>query len=195
MSGRNNKNKPAPDGHRLLAAMVESANDAIIGLTPDRKVVSWNSSAQRLFGYSAEEALGQDMSLLLPPGRDQELEQLFGETSAGRTVDQFETVRRRKDGSLVDVSISVSPILDEAGNIIGGAAIMRDITRRKRAEEALRVSEERFARAFKANPQPMSLTTLSESRFVDVNDSFLEVSGYTREEVIGRTSLDSKAAK
>ena len=190
MSGRNNKNNPPADGHRLLAAMVESANDAIIGLTPERKVVSWNSSAQRLFGYSAEEALGQDMSLLLPPGREQELEQLFGETSAGRTVDQFETVRQRKDGSLVDVSISVSPILDEAGNIIGGAAIMRDITRRKRAEEALRLSEARFARAFMANPQPMSMTTLSESRFIDVNDSFLEVSGFTREEIIGRTSLD-----
>jgi PAS domain S-box-containing protein len=190
MSVRGKERNRTPDGHRLLASMVESANDAIVGLTPERKIITWNASAQKLFGYSREEAIGQDISLVLPTGRDQELQRLLGEVRAGRTVDQFETVRQRKDGSLVDVSISVSPIRDETGNVIGSATITRDITRRKRAEEALRASEARFERAFMANPQPMSITTLAESRFIDVNDSFVEVSGYTREDLIGRTSFD-----
>ncbi len=190
MSGRLDEPNRTPDGHRLFAAMVESANDAIIGLTPDGKIITWNVSAQKLFGYSSEEAIGQDISLVHPTGRDQELLWLLGEVRAGKTFDQFENVRQRKDGSLVDVSISVSPIRDETGNVIGTATIMRDITRRKRAEKALRASEARFERAFMANPQPMSITTLEESRFIDVNDSFAEVSGYSRAELIGRTSLE-----
>lgn len=127
----------AEEGHHLLAAMVESANDAIIGFTPDRMIFSWNPSAEKLFGYSAEEAVGQDVSIILPPDRSQEMERLFSIAHAGRTVDQFETVRRRKDGNLVDVSISVSPIRDERGKIIGAAGIIRDISQRKLTEERL----------------------------------------------------------
>jgi len=115
--------------------MVESASDAIIGLTPDRRIVTWNPSAEKLFGYTAEEAVGQAISLILPPDRGPELEHLIGGASAGRAIDQYETVRRRKDGSLVEVSISISPILDEKGEVIGIAGIFRDITERRQAEE------------------------------------------------------------
>lgn len=190
MGGKNSQTGNQTAEYRLLAAMVESARDAIIALDPNGTILSWNPSAAKLLGYSSKEAIHQHISMVLPTDRNHEKDYLLGEVRAGRSVDQFETVRRRKDGSLVDVSISISPILDESGNVIGVAAFLRDITRRKRAEEALGASEERFTRAFMNNPQPMSLTTLAESRFIDVNDSFIELSGYTREELIGRTSLE-----
>lgn len=190
MGGNNPQTGNGAAEHRLLAGMIESANDAIIGLDRDGKILTWNSSAMKLLGYSSKEAINQSISLILPTDRYHEIDRLLGEVRAGRSVDQYETLRKRKDGSLVDVSLNLSPILDDAGNVIGAAAILRDITRRKRAEEALRASEERFTRAFMDNPQPMSLSTLEESRFIDVNDSFLQLSGYSRQELIGRTSLE-----
>ena len=148
MGRKNSESGNSQAEHRLLAAMVESASDAIIGLDPDGTIVTWNSSAVKLLGYSSKEAIHNHISLILPPDRHHEIDRFLGEARAGRSVDQFETSRKRKDGSLVDVSISVSPILNETGNVIGVAAFLRDITRRKRAEKALQASEERFTRAF-----------------------------------------------
>ena len=137
MGGRNPDRLQTRADLGLLAAMVESANDAIIGLMSGRTIVTWNPGAEKLFGYSSEEALGQDISIIRPSDGDYEVDRLVTEAQAGRPVDQFETVRQRKDGSLVDVSINISPTRDEAGKIIGVVEIIRDITRRKRAEEQI----------------------------------------------------------
>ena len=126
-----------------LAAIVDSSDDAIIGKTLDDIITSWNQGAQRIFGYSAEEAIGQPISLLFPSGLHDEEPQVLAELKRGERVEHcWDTVRRRRDGSLVDVSVNVSPIRDAAGNVVGASKVVRDITDRKRAEEALALAKE-----------------------------------------------------
>jgi PAS domain S-box-containing protein len=122
---------------RFLAAIVDSSDDAIIGKTLGGVILSWNEGAQRLFGYSADEMVGKFTSALLPPGREGEEQQILARLQAGERVETFDTVRRRKDGSDVEVSVALSPVHDAAGNVIGASWVARDITERKRAERAL----------------------------------------------------------
>ena len=121
-----------------MAAIVESSDDAIIGKTLDGIITSWNAGARRLFGYAPEEALGRPIVMLLPPDRLAEEVEILERLRRGERIHHFETVRRRKDGSLVDVSLSISPILDARGQIVGASKIARDITERKRAEVKIR---------------------------------------------------------
>ena len=121
-----------------LAAIVESSDDAIIGKTLDGVITSWNSGAQRLFGYSAEEAIGQPVSLVVPPDRHDELLGILSLLERGERVEHLETVRVRKDGVRLDVSVSSSPIRDGAGRVVAAASISRDITERKRVQDELR---------------------------------------------------------
>jgi PAS domain S-box-containing protein len=125
-----------------LAAIVESSDDAIISKTLDGIITTWNAGAQRTFGYTAAEAVGQSILMLIPDDRKHEEETILSRLRRGERIDHFETVRRRKDGAHVDISLSVSPIKDAGGNIIGAAKIARDITARKRAERALREETE-----------------------------------------------------
>ena len=120
-----------------LAAIVESSNDAIIGKTLQGVITSWNPGAQRLFGYSAAEAIGQPMQMLIPPERQSEEPEILARLARGESVDHFETVRRRKDGSLVDISTTISPVRDAGGQITGASNIARDITERKHQEARL----------------------------------------------------------
>jgi PAS domain S-box-containing protein len=136
---------------RRLAAIVESSNDAIISKTLDGRILSWNEAAETTFGYTAEEALGKSVQMLIPPGRRAEEMRILAELAHGKKVAAFDTVRQAKDGSLVDVSISISPIRDAAGRIVGGAKIARDVTQQRRAEAALRESEARRHTAEEAN--------------------------------------------
>jgi two-component system, chemotaxis family, CheB/CheR fusion protein len=122
----------------LLAAIVNSSDDAIIGRDVNGVITSWNKSAERLFGYSAQEAVGQPITMLLPPDRLREEPEILARLERGEPVDHFETVRVSKDGSLLELSLTVSPIKDEAGRVIGASKIARDITKRRRAEEDLR---------------------------------------------------------
>ena len=117
-----------------LAAIVDSSDDAIVSKTLDGTITSWNRSAQRLFGYTAAEAVGQPIFLIVPPERRAEEEGVLARLRAGEIVDHFETVRRRKDGSLVEISVTVSPVKDSRGRVIGASKIARDITQRKRVE-------------------------------------------------------------
>ncbi|HSI60548.1 MAG TPA: PAS domain S-box protein [Ideonella sp.] len=117
-----------------LAAIVASSHDAIIGKTLDGTITSWNSGAERLFGYTAGEVLGQPMQMLIPADRADEEPQILAQLAGGGHVDHFETVRRRKDGSLVDISATISPLRDAAGRVVGASKIARDITERKRGE-------------------------------------------------------------
>ena len=133
-----------------LAAIAESSEDAIIGKDLDGIVTDWNKGAERLYGYSADEVIGKPISLLLPPDRADESAEIMEKIKRGERVNHFETERQKKDGIRVEVSLTVSPIIDTEGRIVGASAIARDITERKRTEEALRKSEERFRLAAKA---------------------------------------------
>jgi PAS domain S-box-containing protein len=134
-----------------LAAIVESTDDAIISKDLEGTIVTWNVGAERLFGYAAQEVIGRPITILLPPDRLEEEDRILAELRAGRRVDHFETRRLRKDGSAVEVSVTVSPLRGDDGEVIGASKIARDITERtraelalKRSEEALRASEEKF---------------------------------------------------
>ena len=127
---------------RETAAIVESSDDAILGKTLDGVVVSWNRGAEKLYGYSAREIAGRSISLLAPPDRPDEVSTLLERLRHGERIESFETVRVRKDGARIDVSVTISPIRDGAGAITGASAIARDITQRKRAEETSRALAE-----------------------------------------------------
>jgi two-component system CheB/CheR fusion protein len=123
---------------RRLSAIVESSGDAILGKNLDGIITSWNRGAQQLYGYTSEEAIGQHVRLIAPQDREHEITDIMACVRRGEPVPPFETVRRRKDGTLVDVSLGVSPIRDEYDVVVGASAIGRDITQKKRAEEQVR---------------------------------------------------------
>ncbi len=133
----------ADEAQARLAAIVQSSDDAILSKTLDGIIRSWNAGAQRLFGYTEEEAVGQHITLLVPPDRLDEEADILRRLRRGEKIDHFETIRRHKDGTLLDISLTVSPVKDAAGRVIGASKIARDITPRKRSEEALRSSEAR----------------------------------------------------
>jgi PAS domain S-box-containing protein len=133
-----------------LAAIVDSSDDAVVGKTLDGVITSWNSGASRIFGYSAEEAVGQHISFIIPPDRLAEEEHVLAELRRGRRIDHFETVRRAKDGRLLNISLTVSPIRDDAGRIVGASKVARDITDQTRAGQAIATSQQRYRRIFEA---------------------------------------------
>ena len=126
---------------RKLAAIVESSDDAIASKDLNGIVKSWNSAAERIFGYRAEEIVGRSIKLLIPPELHQEEDYILDQIRSGKRIDHYETVRVKKSGERLDVSLTISPILDENGSVIGAAKIARDITARKRTEEAVRRAE------------------------------------------------------
>jgi PAS domain S-box-containing protein len=118
----------------LLGAIVNSSDDAIVSKTLNGIITSWNRSAERLFGYTAAEAVGQSILMIIPPERRAEEDMVLARVRAGQGVDHFDTVRRRKDGSLVDISLTVSPVRDSQGRVIGASKVARDVSARKRVE-------------------------------------------------------------
>lgn len=132
---------------RRLASIVESSNDAIIGVDADGRVTSWNHAAEALYGYTAAEMLGKSVVTLLPDGAADRDAFLIARMRNGERIEHFETQRRHKDGRLVEVSLTISPIYDDAGNIVGASKIARDIGERKRAEAAAAVQAQELARS------------------------------------------------
>ena len=139
--------KEAELARARLAAIVESSDDAIIAIDLDGVIASWNQGAERLYGYTAQEAIGQPVTTLIPPERSGEEESILERLRRGERIEHFETVRRRKDGSAVDISLTMSPIKNARGEVIGASKIARDITERKRAEEAIRAAYEQESAA------------------------------------------------
>ncbi len=142
--------KRAEEGLAQLAAIVESSEDAILSKTLDGVIRSWNAAAQRVFGYTAAEAIGQNVTMLIPRERLDEETVILSKLQQGQRIDHFETVRLAKGGRRLDISLSVSPVKDHDGRVIGASKIARDITERKRADEVLRQSQERLALAVAA---------------------------------------------
>jgi PAS domain S-box-containing protein len=134
----------AEHDHALLASIVESSEDAIIGKDLHGFITSWNAGAERLFGYSLAEAVGRPITFLLPPDHCDEEAMILSKLGRGERVEHFESVRETKDGRRVDVSLTISPIRDHGGRLVGISKIARDITERKQAEEAQRQSAERL---------------------------------------------------
>ena len=119
----------------LLAAIIDSSDDAIVSKTLEGVISSWNRGAEKMFGYSAAEAIGQSIKLIIPLERHAEEDDVLAHIRRGEKIDHFETVRQAKDGRKVDISLTVSPVKDAQGRIIGASKVARDITPRKRADE------------------------------------------------------------
>ncbi len=147
------------------AAIVESSDDAIIAKTLDGVISAWNASAERMFGYTEHEAIGQPITMIIPPDLHAEEHDILRRLRAGERVDHYETVRVTKTGKCIDVSLTISPLRDSAGRIIGCSKIARDITKAKQAEAALRQSEQRLAREVAGAKTLQSISTrlISES--------------------------------
>lgn len=139
--------RPTYPSKALLASIVESSDDAIISKDLSGIVTSWNRGAEKIFGYSAEEMIGKPISVLAPSGRLSEMPAILERIIQGRRIEHYETVRQTKDGRLINISLSVSPIFNYKGRVIGASKIARDITERKLAEHALTVQAERLARS------------------------------------------------
>jgi PAS domain S-box-containing protein len=167
----------------LLAAIVDSSDDAIISKKLDGTITSWNKSAERLFAYKAEEAVGQHITLIVPWERRTEEEDILRRLAGGERVDHFETERKRKDGATVDVSLTISPIRDAAGRVIGASKVARDITERRQAERAL--SEQ--ARLLDLSNDAIFVRD-AEDRVTYWNKAATELYGFTREEALGRVT-------
>ncbi len=172
---------------RLFSAAVESSNDAIVTRSLDGIITGWNPAAERLFGYSAEEAVGKNMNLIVPRDRKPEVQDALHRISIGERIEHHETVRRRKDGTLVEVALSIAPIKTPSGQIVGASTIARDITERKRTEQALRQQTEERRRIFESS-QDLILVLDSRGMLVQVSPSCEAILGYSPEEMIGRSA-------
>ena len=168
-----------------LAAIVASSDDSIIGMTPDGIVTDWSGGARAIFGYAADEMIGQSVALLLPAGLEHDERQILTKIQAGQKVDHYETRRRRKDGAIIDVSVTVSPIRDDEGHVIGASKLSRDITAAKAAQQALQDREAHLQSVLDTVPDAMvvidtsgiirSFSTTAERQF-----------GHSAREAIGR---------
>jgi PAS domain S-box-containing protein len=145
--------KAVQETDRLLAAIVQSSDDAIITKDLNGFITSWNNAAERIFGYTSQEIIGKPVSILIPMERKDEEPNILARLRCGQRIDHYETIRRRKDGTLVDISLTVSPVKDSKGRIAGASKIARDISAQKQAERALRKSEMLFRQLADTMPQ------------------------------------------
>ncbi len=176
--------KQAEEISLRLSAIVESSDDAIIGVTLEGMIQSWNRGAERLYGYSAEEVLGQPLALLVPPNRLDEIREVLNKIRRGEATESLETVRRHKDGRDLHVSITVSALRDSTGQLIGASGIARDITERKQMAETL-AAEKELLRVTLHSIGDGVITTDIEGKILAINKVAEEITGWPQAEAIG----------
>jgi len=174
---------------RHFSAAVESSNDAIITKSLDGTITGWNPAAERLFGYTAAEAVGKGIDFIVPPDRTAEVHDILRRISWGETIEQYETERVRKDGRSVEVSLSIYPIKSPEGAIIGASKTVRDITESRRTQHALRQQIEERRRIFETS-QDLILVIDPRGVLVQVSPSAEIILGYTPDEMIGRNASE-----
>jgi PAS domain S-box-containing protein len=167
-----------------LAAIVESSDDAIVSKTLDGIVTSWNRAAEHMFGYTAAEAVGQSIFLIIPPDRMDEERGVLARVQAGQAVEHFETVRRRKDGTLVNVSLTVSPLKDARGRVIGASKVARDLGERRRLDEVVA----RLAAIVDSSDDAIVSKTL-DGIITSWNGAAERLFGFTAAEAVGQSIL------
>jgi PAS domain S-box-containing protein len=173
-----------------LAAIVQSSDDAIVSKNLDGIITSWNEGAHRIFGYTAAEAVGQHITLIIPPDRQAEETMILGRLRKGERIEHFETVRARKDGTLLDISVTISPLRDLSGEIVGASKVARDITPQKLVERAMRESEERFRAIVETTPECVKLVA-ADGTLLHMNAPGLRMVGADcAEMVVGKNVYD-----
>ncbi len=182
--------KRAEEALAWLAAIVTSSEDAIVSKDLDGIITSWNRGAEHLFGYSAAEVIGRPVTILIPPDHLDEEPEILRRIRSGEAVEHYETVRRRKDGSLLDISLTVSPMRDAAGRIIGASKVARDITERKQVEATLRETEHRFRQLANAAPVLIWMTD-ADGQAEFMNAEYLKFTGRGFEELYGSGWIES----
>lgn len=170
----------------MLASIIESSQDAVVTKNFDGIIQSWNAGAQRLFGYSAREAVGKSIILIIPPERLAEENDILARVRRGERIEHYETVRVTKDGRRVEISLTISPLREPSGKLVGASKIARDITQRKRAEAALRESEQRFASFMHSLPGLAWVKDL-EGRYVFASEAVQKPFGMSLDEIYGKT--------
>ena len=174
---------------RLFSAAVESSNDAIITTSLDGTITGWNSAAERLYGYTAAEVAGKNIAILVPAGRLPEVQDTLRRIGWGESIEHNETTRLRKDGSPIEVSLSISPIKAPSGATIGISKVARDITDSNKTRLALRQQTEEFRRVFEAS-QDLIMVMDSRGSIVQISPSCAVILGYSIGEMIGRSGAD-----
>ncbi len=178
-----------PARQDLLAFIVDSSDDAIISKTLEGIITSWNPAAERMYGYTAREIIGRHISVLGHPDRPDDMLEILGQIRSAKRVEHYETIRVRKDGSSVSVSLTVSPIIDGGGRIIGASSIARDVSERKRADEQAHAASQYARSLIEASLDPL-VTISAEGKITDVNDATVKVTGAERNSLIGADFSD-----
>ncbi len=182
--------KAGEEAGRRLAALVNSSQDAITSLDLNGNITSWNNAAERLFGYSHEEIVGRPITVIVPQYRAHEEAEIFARLKRGESIDHFDTERLRKDGTTINVSLTISPIIDASGELIGASKITRDISDRIAAQSALRESEERFRTVADAAPVMLWIVdiTMGATYF---NKAWLQFTGRSLGQELGHGWLEN----
>ncbi|MEN6610083.1 MAG: PAS domain S-box protein, partial [Methanoregulaceae archaeon] len=181
--------KRAEEKWAILASIVEHSEDAIIGKSLDGIIMSWNSGAEKIYGYSAEETIGRHISMLVSSGKKEHLEHILDLIRKGEPVIHYDTVRVRKDLREIEVSLTISPIKDRKGTVIGASTIARDISERKKYEKMIENANAYNRSLIEASLDPL-VTINPDGSISDVNEATIRVTGFSRAELVGTDFLD-----